>query len=360
MLVLVPTYKRLDSLYRVLYSLLNSDLPYLENKARVAIVNNYPPNEENIINIIKKIKKEHKNSALWEWTFINREKTLPPVQNWYDAVFQLAENGEIVFFVGDDDPLPIGSLSERYTALTKSYALYVFGKLHSVFFPVNSQNILLLEYPKFSANTKATQVNYNNFLNCTSIHISNHCFKFDERFTSSYRKAMGWCDKLEYVDFNTRTLFIPLFIPLAALTLNYSIIFIDNVVIFRGMSIQEISSSNNGIANWDLGFISLAAYVIIKITPEIEKNELLNDLKNDLLSTYKNYYYTTRLNKKVDKVTLHMLEKEAGFDKCQLSFKDYSHNLFLILKNIFRINGITLKFKALKDSINADGFFLEN
>jgi len=360
MLVIIPTYKRLDSLYWVLYSLMNCDLPILDKKPKVAIANNFSPNENAINEIILRIKSEFKNSDQWKWEILNREITLPPVQNWYDTVFELAEENELVYFVGDDDPLPKKSILERYIRVTKNNDLFIFGKLHSVFFTKKSNKILLLENPKLSTNPKTTKVDYNNFLNCTTIHISNHCFKFDERFASSYRKAMTWCSKLEYVDFNARTLFIPLFIPLAALTLNYPIVFIDNVVIFRGMSIQEIGSSKNGIANWDLGFISLAAYVIIKITPEIEKIDLLNDLKIDLLSTYKNYYYSTRLNKKIDKVMLHKLEKEAGFDKHQLSFKNYSRNMFFILKNMFRINGITLKLKALKDAINANGFFLEN
>ncbi|KHJ39126.1 hypothetical protein PBAC_07260 [Pedobacter glucosidilyticus] len=348
MLVIIPTYKRIDSLYWVLVSIMNCSLPMFKSKPRIAIINNYPPNKLQIDLLINKIKINYESNVNWEFIAVHRTNTLPPVENWYTAVFDLALEDEVVLFVGDDDPITKTSLSVRYNAIKETNSTMVFGKvIFGLFFSNNCDKILLTEKKKLNKPEKDIKcLDFKDIWNWTAIHISNHCFVYNSTFKSAYKKAINWCNKQTAGKYENRLLFITYYLPLAILLENGKIVGVEDEVVYRGMSIEEIRKARYSIRSWNLGYISGLAYNMLS-NEDLNNIEGLAEIKNHFMETFRNWYYAIKTDPRISDVEFSEILALLKVNEDELSYGEKFYSFKLLFKYHLKIQCLPVYIKSL-------------
>lgn len=357
MLVIVPTYKRLEALNWVLISLVNSDLPKLDTKPRVVVINNYPLAKNDIGDIVERIKIEHREKASqWDWAIISREKTLPPIENWYSDLDKLAKPSEIVFFLGDDDPLTKWSIKRRYETLTNNDADFIAGRLCSgLYFYKRCAYVYFEGNLPIYKHTTPELIDSENIWDWTTIHVSNHCFKYNEGFKSALKLAYTWTDSQEGISPNYRTLFMPFYIALALLKSGRKLIGIDETIVFRGQTVEEIRGTHKGSQVYNLAFMSLLCYDIIHNS--FPNDAKTNRVKNIMLNEFKKRYVTIIFDKILEKSEKKYLLNKYKNITSTMSINDWLFGLLVQIKHALKLNGLLLRFKAGIQSVSANTFF---
>jgi hypothetical protein len=347
MLLLLPTYKRIDSLILVINSIYNAELPILENnqKPRLIVLNNYPLNSKILNSQIEKIKFSKESSKKWETIIINRPVTLPPVENWYSAVFDNAEKDEIVFFVGDDDPITKDSLIKRYEILKENNATLILGRLvHGLIFSDNCKKYFFSTINE-KYDYKINKLRISDLWDWNSVHLSNHCFRFNKVFINSYSNAICWCKEQTIGDLDQRKLFITFYLTIAIHLNDGLILGYDSPVIFRGTSLEELRFSRYTVRSWNLGYISGLAYDLLN-NNSLKSISGLREVRGHLLEVYYKYYVALFFDKNITKKARKTLDSAISVKN---NFK-LSHLLFsvkIVFKYHFRLQALGLSVKNL-------------
>lgn len=345
MLILLPTYKRIESLLLVIESLYNAHLPVLKNnvRPRLVVLNNFPGNTNLIELLVEKAKNSNKFSKNWETIILSRSNTLPPVENWYSAVFDYAKLDEIVFFVGDDDPITKDSLVKRYEFLKKNNGTLILGRLvHGLIFSDNcSRYYFSLKKEEYSFNI--SKLDLSDIWNWNSVHLSNHCFIFNSIFINSFNQAISWSENQGIGDLNQRKLFITYYIAIS-IKLNGGVILgYDAPVIYRGNSLEELRFSKYSVRSWNLGYISGLAYNLLN-NNSLKYLKELNEIREHLKDVYLSYYITIILDKSITRST--RLELDKSFNEYfELSISNLFYSLKLIFKYKFGLQSLGLYVK---------------
>ena len=310
----------------------------------MVVVNNYPQNEEQIKNII--FEFSNCNATNWELGLLNRPITLPPVENWYSAVKELALDDEIVFFVGDDDPLPSKSIKTRYDALLQSDATMVFGKInHGVFF--SSEAKYVFETARINDYTeKVFKLDIGDIWDWTAIHLSNHCFVNNQLFANALEEAFAWCDLQQIGTLENRRLFITYYIPLALSLKKGRIIGIDIPVLNRGISIEEVRNTKFSIRSWNLGYISGLALHMLNNESLKEINQL-DQIRNHFKDVFQNWIFAIKYDDRISESELKELMSANKICESAITFKNKLFSIRLILKYILRLQAYPLYLKNL-------------
>lgn len=74
MLVVIPTFNRVDRLRWTLLSLMQAELPDCSERFLVCLANNHPATEARVHVLIAEVKSQNER-APWEWCLFNWEKT---------------------------------------------------------------------------------------------------------------------------------------------------------------------------------------------------------------------------------------------------------------------------------------------
>lgn len=345
MLVLLPTYKRIESFILVIESIYNADIPLLENneRPRLVVLNNYPGNINLIKLLVEKAENSINSSKNWETIILNRLNTLPPVENWYSAVFDYAKVDEIVFFVGDDDPITKESLAKRYELLNKYEGTLILGRLvHGLIFSDNcSKYYFSLKKEEYSFNINKLELS--DIWKWNSVHLSNHCFIFNSIFINSFKQAISWCENQGIGDLNQRKLFITYYIAISIKLNGGLILGYDAPVIYRGTSLEELRFSKYSVRSWNLGYISGLAHNLLN-NNSLKYFKELNEIRGHLKDVYLCYYITIIFDRTITKNT--RLELDRSFNEhFKLSFSNLFYSLLLIFKFGFGLQALGLYIK---------------
>ena len=148
---------------------------------------------------------------------------------------------------------------------------------------------------------------------------------------------------------------MPFYIALALLKLGNKLIGIDEIIAFRGQSVEEIQKIGGETRVWNLGFMSLLCYdILLMFFPDDKK--MLN-VKNILLNEFKRQYYTISFDKSIEKT-----EKEYMFGKYNdliktITLPNTLYGMYIHYKSFLRLSGILLNIKASIKGIQAKTFF---
>jgi hypothetical protein len=336
-LVIIPTYKRLDQLKWTLTSLIKNKTEKIDNNLRVLILNNSIKHRKNVENIINLVKLKNKSDCLkWEWINVHRPITLDPVDNWYDGLLDYALDNEIVFFLGDDDLLTSDSLELRFNLIIKNNGDFLFSKFKAGVFYIDFDNAIYFKNKAPSTKTLSI-INYNNLLNYQPIFLTNHCFKFTQELKDCICKVRKWKNK--YPEYLSRDidLFVPLFLPLFLISENFKLLGLDHFTSYRGVDLKEIRQSKYGVRSWNPGYISFLAYNVIKDNLLIE-NENYRDISKSLLDCYSDYYFTYLFDNRIPKQyrkTLLVSMKLGNYLRMLRSFR-------ILMTDFLKLNGFKL------------------
>lgn len=341
MLVIIPTYKRLDSLYWVLYSLMNCDLPAIDKTPRLAIVNNFPPYARECEKVVENIKTIHQNSKQWEWILINRIESLLPINNWYSAINDLAIENEIVFLHGDDDLFIKSSIKNRYDAIINSDADILvseyYGGLTFIREKCHLSSALQNSNSQFPISDSKTNWYSSPFISAVVL-------KKGDIFLASLALTNKWIEDQNWAPYAYTSLMIPFYLPLASKYLGGKIIYSKRQFVLRGTSLSDRINSPYGVPSWNSGFIDIFKYGILNNCALSNIIELAK-YRRSTLEFINDWYLTFYLDKRIPSDLRRLTLKNIPFKM----------NYWQILKGIKKI--LAFKFRLTALSIRLDILF---
>jgi hypothetical protein len=351
--VFIPTYKRLNSLQAVLYSLIKTYSPNVEYRYICYVVNNYPENRFFVDEIVN---KTNTLTDVWLVKAIHRENTIPPIQNWYGAISEYSVDGDIVFLQGDDDLFLPESIRYRVkTILNEKADLLLTKHIGGVLFYDNSYDISI---DNFKINSKSEKLE-NVYLDriWSAIFIGNNTYKMSPLLREAFVNAMNWCDEQTWLSYDQRTLMYPIYIPIALNRLNGKVINSNQDSVIRSMNIDECRRALWNFPGWNSGFLHLAFLGILKNKELVELKVLdkVRELTNNYVALwYWTFFFDPRISKSVRKETFKRIGKPT------FTFKSLIDSIVFFTKGVFsefRIyNWLKGIIKTQKKIIDSESF----
>lgn len=361
MLIVIPTYKRIDSLHWVLLSLLQADVPNIEEDLTICLVNNYPPFRQKIEALVSEIIAQHKHSQVWQWKFIHRDKTIPAIENWYSDISKIAKEGEVIFLHGDDDLFMPYGVSSRYEAIvSKSADMLLSQTDHGLVFMPDGNSIAFKNRNEMRLQLKTKhevgEIEWQDINSWGSAFIGNHCYRNTKNFREALDLCFKWCDELDWLDWNTRTLMLPYYLPFALKFVCGNLVGLNQNCVIRGISLTEWLNAPFGVPGWNSGFLALTSYLVLSnkdlaANPHLESARAsLAKMSSDWLLTF---FLDSRLTKEKRQKTLQSAFKK-GFS---FSIQSLPTNVSLIRFHFLRpLMSIYHSYKIKKLSQNILAF----
>ncbi len=331
--VYIPTYKRLNSLSAVLYSLIKVNLPLIKADYNCYVVNNFPDNKDAVDKLIKEFNLE---GSGWVIKSVHREKTLPPVISWYKAINEFTGEGDIAFLHGDDDLFLPDSIEFRVnTILEENADLLLTKHMDGVIFYDNSSKISVENDLERATDNAIKCVEWSDY-KWNAIFIGNNTYRMTPMLKEAFKKSMEWCETQDWLTFDQRTLMYPVYIPYSLILLGGKIVSSEKVCVLRGRNIDESKRSLWFVPGWNSGFLDLVAIGVLNNVDLKNISELYRDRKaaNDHAALwYWTFFFDSRITKEVRKRTFHEIGKPKFSSK--ILFKSL----------IFLIRGLIYKYK---------------
>jgi hypothetical protein len=337
--VFIPSYKRLNSLHAVMYSLIKTYLPDSKYKYLCYIVNNFPNNSTKVDDLVDVFNK---NNTIWRFKAIHREKTIPPVENWYSAISEFTNNGEIAFLQGDDDLFLPESIKYRVTTILENKADLLLTKQTGGVLFYDNTNDISVEH--FNINNSDNISIVSNEI-WSSIFIGNNTYYMSSVLRNAFNIATNWCNEQVWLSIDQRTLMYPIYIPIALNRLNANVIRSDKQCVIRSMNSDECRRALWGVPGWNSGFLH-TAFIGVLNNNYLRNNSELDTVRiaanNYVALWYWTFFFDPRITKQVRKETFKRIGKPT-----------FTYNTF-IQSIIFFTKGVLSQFKFynwLKDIV---------
>lgn len=361
MLVVIPTYKRLQSLRWTLLSLMQCEIPMVDSeRLLICIANNSPDTLRKTHKIVDQVREDFKHLR-WQWMFLDRRVTLPPIENWYSAISDLALNNEVVFLHGDDDLFLPWSLTSRFNAILEQDADLLLSKsIHGLIFLPDKKSVYMRSnfIDSSNENRKSTYLKWQEIASWGPAFIGNHCYRNTKKYKNAISLCYQWCDDLNWLEWDTRTLMIPYYLPFAIKFIEGKLACINASCVIRGSSLKEKLNSPFGVPGWNSGFLGLTAYLILN-NKDLSANIDLDETRIGLSEFASSWYFTFFLDARIPKDKLQKtldaaIEKNFSFS---WSTKSLVSNFNLIRFNLIRpLMYLYHKFKTKRFSQDATNF----
>jgi len=359
MLIVIPTFKRTESVRLVLRSLLCCELPPGDEEFRVAVVNNFPPNKLEINKVVEEVWNSSAQSAKWKMILIHREKTLPLIENWYSAIHALAKENEIFILQGDDDLFTPWSLVSRYSAFLESKADAILT--HSISGLTFLERKTGVHYSgsvpiKNLGTGKLIHLDFRNVEGYSPVFIGSHAYLYNQAFRDALVKVDDWTSKDLWLDHHHRTIMYAYFIVIASIHLGAKINGLDSFCCIRGTSLNEkLQTPYNSSREANSSFLSLVMLLIFQ-------NEDLKKSKNELATTIgatqrvaADWFLTNYLDKRVDG---HLLKRLLRLNPVRMKLNNWLFGFKVILQQHLALKYIRLRLEILfnKGVFTSDDF----
>ena len=143
LLILIPTFQRLTTLYWSLDSVLKQTLPNDNFYSKILILNN--DTSDNYNDVSKVVRSVLKNNPAHNFDLVDikqGDNSVTPIKNIYGAIKENTINGDIAIIHCDDDIMLPNTLLNRYlVAKTSDFEIIVSKFLESAYFFVKDENI---------------------------------------------------------------------------------------------------------------------------------------------------------------------------------------------------------------------------
>lgn len=351
-LVVIPTYKRIESLGLVLQSLMNCVLPTISGPFRILIVNNYPPNDEAVVQVIKEAREIHDSAKKWQWLYLNRQKSIPPVENWYSAIDQYAYDGDVVFLHGDDDLFLKDSIVGRFEALkAASSDILVTPFYGGITF---SGNKILVWDADWKQRLGHGQMVQDSDRWITTPFISSQVFFWNQKFLSAKAEALKWANEQPFIEPSQRYLMMPYYIPLAYSIFGFKVAYQDRVYVLRGSSLDDRLTGRYGVPGWNSGFLNLLAFDVLQ-NETLRENTYLSFEKKNLTNMISYWFWAILFDKTVKRKYVFFLLRRSGirFDVIQVLC-----GIKLVINEMLNLKAgrIRMRFRRDKNVVRSDEF----
>ncbi|MHB0995544.1 MAG: glycosyltransferase family A protein [Elusimicrobiales bacterium] len=358
MLFVIPTFNRLGRLEWTLRSLLQAKMPAGE-PLRVCIANNAPGTASAVAEVVERAKAQP-GAARAEWTFLNREKTLPPVENWYSAIKSQAKEGEVVFLHGDDDLLLPGGAAARQAAAASAGADMLMSRsLHSLYFLPGDERV----YPSFGpaagpAGAELSDLGWEDIDGWGPAFMGNHCYRYTPKFREALELSFKWCDKQEWLDWNTRALMLPYYLPFAVKLCGGRLLGLDSACVIRGTGLEETLKAPFGVPTWNPGFISLCATGVMS-NRDLAGIGGLRTAHASLQSMASDWFLTYFIDKRIKPETRKETFKRLGLPTKAFFPASLMRGVSLIALGALGLRNLRVRLKASARAVPAADYLRE-
>jgi len=306
MLVILPTYKRLDCLRFTLQSMFRSSSPEREDM-RLCVVSNDPFHHNEVAKVIESAQDDFDSAHHWTIRIICRPKTLDPIKSWYSAVSEHALPNEAVVLQGDDDLFMPRSFIQRHRAIRDSDADMILNRtIHGLTYldSIHCQLDSPISVNRFAC--APYEIAWAGITRWGPAFIGNHVYRWTDNFKNALDVAFEWCHKQDWLDFNTRTLMLPYYLPFAVKQVGGGLYGLDSVCVIRGGSLAENTESRYGARSWNSLFLNLCTYGVLTDSPLSSIPELDGAREENLRLAcrgYAGYFLDNRISPSIRKET---------------------------------------------------------
>lgn len=264
MLVVIPTFNRVDRLRWTLISLMQAELPKCFERFLICIANNHPETKESVHELVNEMRLQTENRR-WIWYVLDRVKALNPIDNWYSAITSMADEGEVIFLHGDDDIFLPWSIVDRYKVITESAGDMLLSQSGSglVFLPDKKSVYYPGPMPTRREKLDVNEIGWDDITGWGPAFIGNHCYRYTEQFRQALTLCFEWCHEQDWLDWNTRTLMLPYYLPFAVKYVGGKLVGIKQKCVIRGTGLIEMLKAPFGVPGWNSGFLALCAYGVL-------------------------------------------------------------------------------------------------
>ena len=351
MIVIIPTYKRLDRLKWTLLSLMRNRVRSNSESLRIGIANNHPPVKNQIELLVADVKKSHQKQNLWEWHIIHREKTVDAAENCLSAMKELTNDDEIVIVQGDDDLFTPWSIQSRIDAieetncdmlLTKSkYSLWYLNETGSIYFGD--------EIPSENSDAVPKELEWKEINNWVPIFLGNNAYRYSKKFQAAMDKVYSWINAQEWVDFNTRSMMWPFYLPNALKIEKGRIYGLDQFGTIRGNLLNERVKDPFEVS-FNTGLISLLAYGILH-NSDLNCIEDLNQTRRELATYIGEWLLPMKIDKRVSKEYRQESFKRIPLNREHITIRALLRGVQKVVKNYTGLQLLMTRRRAAKSEM---------
>lgn len=302
---------------------MQAKLPETSERFIICLANNNPSTQIRVHRLSEEIKSQSAFKP-WQWCFLDREKTLYPVENWYSAIISLADENEVVFLNGDDDLFLLWSLVDRYKAITKSGADMLLSKSESGLIFLRDKRSVYYQgsMPARREKLDVHEIGWSDIAKWGSAFIGNHCYRYTEQFRKALNLCFEWCHEQDWLDWNTRTLMLPYYLPFAVKHVGGKLVGIEQKYVIRGTVLAQTLKAPFGVPGWNSGFLSLCGYGVLTnkdLGSNVELESARLELARMASDWFCTFFFDKRIPNQIVKETLRRIQL-PNFSLCSLSF----------------------------------------
>jgi len=335
LLILIPTFQRLTTLYWSLDSVLKQNLPKTDLFSKIIILNN--DTSYNFEEVSKVVMSVVRDNPTHNFNLIKQgDNSLSPIKNIYGTIKENTKNDDVAIIHCDDDIMLPNTLLNRYlTAKTSDFDIIVSKFLESAYFFENDENIYLnlknIRNPEIINLNKAIA---DDLINYSIPFLSIYTYKTSEIFWEIYEQAIFWSDEMPYEP-KIKYPFVPFFIGLSAYNKNKLATYNTDVVIRGHLFKRNLFKFPIVVTEYvNAGIILLTGESVLR-NIELKKNNDFDNLRLDFKKT-------------VDSFILQTLFKRGGIKFIDLLFLFKTTNRSLSLKTYL----ININLRSLRNLFN--------
>lgn len=265
MLLVIPTFRRIDRLHWTLQSLLHNQKPDSTASFRVVIANNYPPLSGEVENLIRDVRSKYEGFDFWEWIIVHREKTVDAAKNCLSAIQDYAEPDEAIIVQGDDDLFMPWSIKDRVDAIEKESADILLTKSNYSLWYLDEQGRIYFS-EKLAAHSKSAfceELGWADINEWGAVFLGNNCYRYTEKFQKGLDLTFQWFDRQHWLDFNTSSHMWPFYLPYAVKLFAGSVKGLNQHCVIRGNLLEERAKDKFEVS-FNTGLLSLCALGVLQ------------------------------------------------------------------------------------------------
>lgn len=254
MLVVVPSYQRLQLLRWSLISVIRAGRDVTGSK-RLVLVSNHPPSNEATRDLLADIVGSEKDAQAWETVFVGRKQSMDPVDGWYGAIMDHAREEEVVFLHGDDDLIMPGGLACREAALNAIDAPLLISAHRGPLVFLGNESCFPPDLPSPPPPPSPVSLKFGDPMLGYAPFIGNLAYRFGPEFRKILETCSTECDLQSWLPRKERTLMLPYYLPMVALRDGMRVTGLDHSCVIRGNGYEELVRSPYQVPGWNNGFL---------------------------------------------------------------------------------------------------------
>lgn len=349
MLIIIPSYRRTEILPWVMKSVFRCDVSNIEERKKVVVVNNFPPNRE----IVNTIVDQFNNHDNFTCIAIHRQVTIPAIDSWFSAINEHAIENEVVFLLGDDDLMLPWGLTDRYSEIIDQKADFLLSDYAEriYFFDEGKKYWMPAPLPMEIEQEKSScQWNFWPSCNLEASFMSNHCYRNTIGFRRGLKLAFEWCDSQSWLKREVRTAMLPFYLPYAITIAEGKVVSLNSKCVIRG-AVADEAIKHSYADGGNTAFYNLCAFDIFENRSLPLYDERLAFVSAYFKPTIIGEFMTMVFDSKIPIETLIMTLRHSGIRFLDLISVDVFKGLRKVCISLIGLRGVRLRFLRQSKSL---------